>query len=135
MRRLMADRPLAVILATGELLRLYTGLSLLASAAADGREATGLVTFSALVALEGPDLGGRALDPEETPGLTDAGRRTFARSLQELRAAIGELEGCCLYACAASAETTGLAIAPPLAGVLALPRFLRETAGAELVVV
>jgi peroxiredoxin family protein len=39
---------IAVILASGRLDRLYTGLSLLVSAAAEGRPARGLVTFEAL---------------------------------------------------------------------------------------
>jgi peroxiredoxin family protein len=132
----MPDRPLAVILATADLRRLYTGLSLLVSAAADGRPATGLVTFASLAALADPAaLATRALRPEELPELTEAGRRTFARSLQELHSTAGELDGCALYACAASVETTGLQVSAPLRGVLPMPRFLRETAGAELVVV
>src|SRR5215210_3544619 len=39
---------IAVILASGRLDRLYTGLSLLVSAAAEGEAARGLVTFEAL---------------------------------------------------------------------------------------
>ena len=42
---------IAAILESGEPERLYTGLSLLVSAAADGRPARGLVSFGALAPL------------------------------------------------------------------------------------
>src|SRR4051794_10518792 len=64
-------RMIAVILASGEPERLYTGLSLLVSAAADGRRALGLATFGALETL--------LADPEPRD---DA----FGRTLAELRA-------------------------------------------------
>jgi len=128
---------IAVILASGRLDRLYTGLSLLVSAAAEGEAAYGLATFEALAPLLDDELEARALRPEETPALADAGRATFARTLAELRAAAAELPSCRIWACAAAAETTGIAraeIEARLDGVLSTPRFLRETGAARLVV-
>lgn len=122
-----ADRPLAVILATADLERLYTGLSLLVSAEAEGRAVRGLVTFGALGPLLDPALADRALDPARTPHLADDGRAIFARSLAELR----DLALPRLATCAASAEATGTSIG----AVEGMPRFLRETASADLVVV
>jgi peroxiredoxin family protein len=114
---------IAAILESGQPERLYTGLSLLVSAAAEGRPARGLVSFGAL----GPML---ADDP---PG-DDA----LARSLAELRATARELEDCRLWACAAAVELTGATaedVEARLDGVMSTPRFLREVAGAQLVVV
>ena len=51
---------IAAILESGRLERLYTGLSLLVSAAAEGRPARGLVSFGALEPMLDPDLLGRA---------------------------------------------------------------------------
>ncbi len=129
---------IAAILESGELERLYTGLSLLVSAAADGRPARGLVSFGALAPLVDDRLADRALRPEATPHLSGPGRETLARSLAELRATARELEDCRLWACAAALETTGVARADVdawLDGVCSTPRFLREVAGADLVVV
>src|SRR4051794_22382834 len=115
---------LAAILESGEPSRLYTALSLLVSTAADGEPARGLVSFGALV----PMLS----DPD--PGGEDA----FTRTLAELRRTAAELEDCRLWACAAAVETAGVARADVerrLDGVMSTPRFLRETAGARLVVV
>jgi hypothetical protein len=103
--------------------RLYTGLSLLVSAAAEGRPARGLVSFGAL----GPLL-------DDAPPTDD----TFSRSLHELRATARELEDCRLWACAAAVELTGAsteAVEARLDGVMSTPRFLREVEGAQLVVV
>ena len=111
---------IAVILASGEPERLYTGLSLLVSAAADGRRALGLATFGALEALLA-----------EPPPSDD----TFGRTLAELRAAAAELDEVTIWACAAAVQTTGATVTAPLAGVLSTPNFLREVAGAQLVVV
>ena len=114
---------LAAILESGDPARLYTGLSLLVSAAADGEPARGLVSFGALPRLAGGDLGG-------------AGR--LERSLAELRATAAELPELELYACAAAADLGEVAatdIERHLDGVMSTPRFLRETAGARLVVV
>ena len=71
----MTTRPLAVVLASADLLRLYTGLSLLVSARAEGREVSALATFGALAPLLDPELEARALDARATPGLTPGGRR------------------------------------------------------------
>ena len=128
---------IAAILASGRLDRIYTALALLVSAAAEGEEACGLVTFEALEPMLDPRLQARALRPEETPALSEAGRATFARTLAELRATAAELPGCRIWACAAAAETTGIAraeIDARLDGVLSTPRFLREAGEARLVV-
>jgi peroxiredoxin family protein len=124
------DRMIAVILESGEPQRLYTGLSLLVSAASDGRPARGLVSFGALAPLVDDALLERAGH--------DAGPETFARTLMALRATAAELEDCRLWACAAAVETAGLeraAVEARLDGVMSTPRFLREVAGADLVVV
>jgi peroxiredoxin family protein len=129
---------IAVILASGELTRLYTGLSLLVSAAAEGEAARGLATFDALAPLLDDGLAVRALRPGATPALSEPGRETFARSLAELRAAAAELPDCRIWACAAAADTTGVeraAIEARLDGVLSTPRFLRAVGDARLVVV
>ena len=111
---------IAVILESGEPTRLYTALSLLVSTAAEGEPARGLVSFGAL----GPLLG-------EVPG-----DGVFERSLRELRSTAAGLEDCRLWACAAAIETTGEQPDGTLIeGVMSTPRFLRETAGARLVVV
>lgn len=113
---------MAVILESGEPARIYTGLSLLVSAAAEGEPARGLVSFGAL----GPLLAERMTD----------GDGVFDRTLHELRETAAELPDCRLWACAAAAETTGLRPHGPLIeGVLSTPRFLADTAGARLVVV
>jgi len=129
---------LAVLLATGELERLYSGLSLLVSTAGDGIPCAGLAVFRSLALLLDDGLLQRSLDPSNTPSLTWAGRETFARSLVELRDTALELEGLALYACSASVETMGLAtedVDARLDGVRATPRFLREVAEARLVYV
>jgi peroxiredoxin family protein len=125
---------IAVILASGRLDRLYTGLSLLVSAAAEGEPARGLVTFDALAPMLDEQLLVRALRPEETPALSEPGRDVFARTLVELRDTAAELPDCRIWACAAAAETTGLEISR-LDGVRSTPRFLREIGDARLVVV
>jgi len=127
---------IAVILASGRLDRLYTGLSLLVSAAAEGEEARGLVTFEALGPMLDDQLQARALRPAATPALTHGGRATFARSLAELRDTAAELPGCRIWACAAAVETTGVAradVEARLDGVLSTPRFLRAVGEARLV--
>jgi peroxiredoxin family protein len=127
---------IAVILATSRLERLYTGLSLLVSAAAEGRAARCLVTFPALAPLLDDRLVARALRPEETPDLTEPGREVFARTLGELLDTAAGLEDCRLWVCAAAVETTGAdraAVEARFDGVLSTPRFLREVAGAQLV--
>lgn len=129
-----SDSPyeVAAILATGEVEKLYSGLSVLVSTAVDGGRCAALASFRALALLLEPDLARYAQQPSATPSLSWAGRETFARSLAELRDTALELDNLTVWACAASVETMGLqAAAPPLAGVLSTPRFLRETAGAR----
>jgi len=127
---------IAAILESGEPERLYTGLSLLVSAAADGTPARGLVTFGAL----GPLLDER-LEQHVAVAATrvvESEREPFARTLAELRATALELDDCRLWACSAAVAAAGLphaAVEARLHGVMSTPRFLRETAGARLVVV
>ena len=112
---------MAVILESGEPTRIYTALSLLVSAAAEGEPARGLVSFRALEAL--------------AAGASSRGD-VFDRSLAELRATAAGLADCRLWACAAAVETTGAQPDGELVeGVMSTPRFLAETAGARLVVV
>jgi peroxiredoxin family protein len=129
---------IAVVLEAGELERLYTGLSLLVSAASDGRPARALVGFGALAPMLDDRLLARALRPEAAPDVSDAGREAFARTLAELRDTAVALEDCRVWACAAAVEATGTdraLVEARLDGVLSTPRFLREVAGADLVVV
>jgi peroxiredoxin family protein len=129
---------IAAILESGELQRLYTGLSLLVSAASDGRPARGLVGFGALAPLLDDRLLARALRPEAAPDVTETGREVFARTLAQLRDTALELEDCRLWACAAAVESVGVsraAVDARLEGVMSTPRFLREVAGADLVVI
>jgi peroxiredoxin family protein len=129
---------IAAILESGEPERLYTGLSLLVSAAADGMPARGLVTFGALAAMLDDDLATGVLRADAAPHVVAAEREPFARTLAELRDMARTLEDCRLWACAAAVEATGVAradVEARLDGVMSTPRFLRETAGARLVVV
>jgi len=102
---------LAVILESGEPSRLYTGLSLLVSTAVEGEPARGLVSFGAL------------------PALLEA---RFEPALAELWATVPELDDLALFACAAAVDAHG---SRGEFAVMSTPRFLRETAGARLVVV
>ena len=123
---------LAAILQSGDPERLYTALSLLVSAAAEGRPARGLVTFGALGPLLADEL------PEAPPDVVPGEREPFARTLTELRAAAAELPDCHIWACAAAVAATGAdpaRVEARLDGVMSTPRFLREVAGAQLVVV
>jgi len=132
------QRMIAAFLESGELQRLYTGLSLLVSAAAEGTQARGLIGFGALAPLLDERLMARALRPDTAPDVSDAGRGAFARTLAELRDTALELPDCRLWACAAAVEATGVPrseIEARLDGVMSTPRFLREVAGADLVVV
>ena len=81
----MTSPAVAAIFATGEPERLYSGLSVLVSSAAEGRPCQALAAFGSLALLLEDDLMRRALEPEATPSLSWAGRETFARSLLELR--------------------------------------------------
>jgi peroxiredoxin family protein len=129
---------LAAVISTGELERLYSGLSVLVSTASTGAACAGLLVFRALELALDDELASRARMPEATPGLAWEGRETFARSLAELRDTALELDALRLYACSASVETMALtpgAVQERLDGVISTPRFLRETAGARLVFV
>jgi peroxiredoxin family protein len=129
---------LAAVLAAGEMERLYSGLSMLVSAAVDGQPCAALASFRALDLLLDPDLARRAQEPEATPGLAWGGRETFGRSLGELRDTALGLDALDVYACSASIETMPIMAADAetrLAGVMSTPRFLRETAGARLIFV
>jgi peroxiredoxin family protein len=129
---------IAAILESGEPERLSTGLSLLVSAAADGRPARALATYGALAALLATDLHERALRPGAAPNVAEAGRETFARTLVELRDTALAMDDVRIWACAAAVETGGLdptAVEARLDGVMSTPRFLRAVAGAELHVV
>ena len=133
-----ADYRLAAVLSTGEPERLYSGLSLLVSEAADGAACAGLAAFRALDLLLDPDLERRVQEPDATPVLAWAGRETFARSLAELRDTALALHSLRLWACSASVETMGITAADveqQLEGVLSTPRFLREVGGARLLFV
>lgn len=123
---------LAVVLSSGEPERLYTGLSLLVSAAVDGERCAGLATFRGLGLLCAPDLRQWAMQPEHAPELAPNRRGTFARSLDELRETAFGLETLDLYACSASVDCMTVDIAR-FAGVMSTPRFLQATAGARLV--
>ena len=128
---------IAAILESGELERVSTGLALLVSAAAAGRPARALVTYGALGVLLDEDLEARALTEGAAPHVVPEGRAVFARTLVELRAAARELDDVRIWACAAAVQATGAdwtVVNERLDGVLSTPRFLREVAGAELVV-
>ena len=129
---------IAAILESGELERVSTGLSLLVSAAAEGRPARALATYGALAVLLDEELEARALRAGAALHVPEAGRAVFARTLVELRAAARELDDVRIWACAAAVQATGAdwtVVNERLDGVLSTPRFLREVAGAELVVV
>jgi peroxiredoxin family protein len=124
---------LAAILQSGDPERLYTALSLLVSAAADGEPARGLVTFGAL----GPLLADDPADGD-APHVVAGEEAPFRRTLRELRETATELEDCRIWACAAAVAATGAdaaVVAARLDGVMSTPRFLREIAGAQLVVI
>ena len=128
---------IAAILESGELERVSTGLSLLVSAAVEGRPARALVTYGALGVLLDEDLEARAL-ASGAPHVASEGLEVFARTLAELRAAARELDGVRIWACAAAVQATGAdwtVVNERLDGVLSTPRFLAEVAGAELVVI
>jgi peroxiredoxin family protein len=129
---------IAAFLESGDLQRLYSGLSLLVSAAAEGTPARALVGFGALAPMLDEQLFGRALRPEAAPDVSDSGREAFARTLAELRDTARELDECRIWACAAAVEATGAPraeIEARLDGVMSTPRFLSEVGGADLVFV
>jgi peroxiredoxin family protein len=116
---------LAAILETGDPERLYSGLSLLVSAASAGEEVRALLGFGAPRAFADPDLAARATL------VADAEREPFARTLDELRSVAAELPNCRLWACGAATQATGVAFE----GVISMPAFLREVGDARLVFV
>src|SRR5204862_7157275 len=71
---------IAAVLASGEPERLYSGLSLLVSAAADGEPCAGLAAFRGLDLLLDDDLLARAENAAATPPLSWPGREAFARA-------------------------------------------------------
>jgi hypothetical protein len=103
---------LAVILESGEPSRIYTALSLLVSTAVEGEPARGLLSFGALPAF---------LLSEQFDG-----------ALADLWATAAEVDDLRFWACAAAVAETGDAGS---FAVMSTPRFLKETAGARLVVV
>jgi peroxiredoxin family protein len=129
---------LAAVLATADMQRLYSGLSLLVSAAVDGEACAALVTFRSLELVLDPGLGRLAANPEATPGLAWQGRERFSRSLAELRDTAVSLDSLSIYGCSASIEAMAISegdVEERLDGVMSTPRFLRETAGARLLFV
>ena len=129
---------LAAVLATGDMQRLYSGLSLLVSAAVDGEACAALATFRSLELIVDPGLGRLAADPEATPSLAWQGREKFARSLAELRDTALSLDSLAVFGCSASIDTMPVSasdIENRLDGLMSTPRFLRETAGARLLFV
>jgi peroxiredoxin family protein len=129
---------IAAILATGEPERLYSGLSVLVSAAAEGSPCAALAGFRALDLLLDENLARRAAEPDMTPGLSWEGRETFARSLVALRDTARGLDNLTIHACSASVETMALTaseVEEALDGVKSTPRFLRDSGGAQLLFV
>ena len=130
------DGVLAAILESDDPQRLYTGLSLLVSAASAGEEARGLLTFGALGAILDPELEARAR--ESATHVVAAEREAFARTLAALRATAFELPECRIWVCSAALEANGLdraAVPEDLAGVTSIPQFVRDCAQARLVLV
>ena len=129
---------LAAVLSTGDPERLYSGLSLLVSTAAEGAPCRALAAFGSLTLLLDADLARRVQEPDATPSLSWAGREAFGRSLAELRDTALSLDAMTVHACSASVDA--MAITPAdlegrLAGVLSTPRFLREVGDAPLIFV
>src|SRR5918995_1492593 len=114
---------IAAILESGELERVCTGLSLLVSAASEGRPARALATYGALGVLLDEDLEARAL-AGGAPHVAPEARAVFARTLAELRTAARELEDVRIWACAAAVEATRadrVVVDARLDGVLSTP--------------
>jgi peroxiredoxin family protein len=133
-----APYTLAAVLATGDMQRLYSGLSLLVSAAVDGEACAALATYRSLELVLDPGLGRLAAVPEATPGLAWQGREKFSRSLAELRDTALSLDSLSVFGCSASIDTMAIETAEVehrLDGVMSTARFLRETAGARLIFV
>jgi peroxiredoxin family protein len=112
----------AAVLATREPERLYAGLSVLVSSAADGEQCAALASFGSLELLFDPRIDG-----------------PLAPSLAELVDTALELDNLTVHACSAAMQTLGIEPAAlterGLDGVKSTPRFLRDTAGARLLFV
>lgn len=130
---------IAAVFSSGLHERLYSGLSLVVSTAAEGKRCAALAAFGGLAMFIDRELMQHAQEPDATPSLTWAGRDTFARSLASLRDTALELDTLDVWACAASVETMGLTESDVqdrgLKGVLSTPRFLREAGAATLLFV
>ena len=123
---------LAAVLASGEPERLYSGLSLLVSAASESKPCVALATFRAL------DLMLDASHAADTSELPPGARDRFQRSFAELVEVARELDTVRLYACSASIEAMAVSAAEVesrLDGVMSTPRFLRAADGARLIFV
>jgi peroxiredoxin family protein len=122
---------LAAILESGEPERLYTGLSLMVSVASDGEPVLALAGFGALRPLLDPGLEQHAMVTARH--VIEAERLAFSLTLAELRDTAFAL--CRIWACAAALQAVGVEGDERLEGVISTPRFLREAAGARLVVI
>ena len=122
---------LAAILESGDPERLYTGLSLLVSAASEGTPVLVLVGFGALRPLLDPALEAHAM--VTAAHVIEDDRVAFSRTLAELRDTAFEL--CRIWACTAARDAVGVEGDERLEGVISMPRFLREAAGAQVVVI
>jgi peroxiredoxin family protein len=126
-----APYALAVVLATDDPPRLYSGLSLIVSTATEGARCAVLLSFRSLELFTAKDLERRAEDCKDAL-LTPVGRETFGRSLVELRDTVLALDTIDVHVCSATSETTLVESDLP---VLSTPRFLRATQGARLLFV
>ena len=94
------------------------------------------MTFGALGAMLDPELEARARAP--ATHVVDGERDAFARTLAQLRDAAAELPDCRIWACAAAVQAARRRLGDGVGaarGVMSTPQFLREVAGAQLVVV
>ena len=122
---------LAAILESDDPERLYTGLSLLVSAASDGRGGARRCSTSARCVRCWTPSSSRARDARH---VIDAEReRVRPHAGRAARHGAGAPD-CRIWACAAAAQATGAdwRRAGRLEGVISTPQFLREVAGAQL---
>lgn len=102
------------MIATGEPERLYAGLSIIVSKAADGEDCSVLLSFAGMELFTSPMHEGAPFDD----------------SLRALRDQAVEMPNIRLYVCAATVELGQVEPSmEKLDGVLSTPRFLREVAG------
>jgi hypothetical protein len=110
----------AAVISTSEPERLYSGLSVLVSTAAEGEECAALLAFAGAELFTSPFH-------EDEP---------FTSSLRALRDQAVELPNLKVYVCAATVELGQAEIGMEgLDGVMSTPRFLREVAGERLLFV